>query len=173
MSGGVAILGRVMHGTIRAQTRAELVGFDAPIAVTVAALDQGGGAVAEVVAGQDAAVLLMGIEYNVIRKGHVLAAPGAFTATKVWVVDFKLALDHDNPERNMPTYAPYPIELASGIKGTFRLPKEGDLLVYDQAMRGTLELDAPLVLFTGIASTIMWGGAIVGELSIVGPAPMP
>ncbi|MCC6620606.1 MAG: hypothetical protein IT385_05095 [Deltaproteobacteria bacterium] len=171
MAGGVAIVGRVMQGTVRAQTPGELVGFAAPIPVTVAALDQGGRAVAEVPAGQDVAALLMGIEWKQVKKGHVLGKPGALTPQTTWTADFVLARDDENPERNLPTFAPYGIDLPSGVKGTFRLAKDGDPIPYAETVRGTLTLEQPLVLFPGFPTTIMWGGAIVGDLTIIAPAP--
>lgn len=163
---GIAIVGRVMHGVARAPADVDLLGFGDPIRVRIAALDQGGNLVSEVVAGQDAAALLVGVDLARVRVGQVLSTPGTYFATRTYTADFVLAKDLENPERNLPAFAPYPIEIA-GVKGTFHTAKSGDPLSYETATRGTLVLEQAIVLLP-FTSTIMWGGAIVGDLTILG-----
>jgi len=169
-AGGVAVVGRIMRGTLKEGVAGELVGYGGPLPVTVAALSKDRRPTPSAAVGEDVAALLTGVEPRALRKGLVLATPGAFRATKTWRAELTLARDDDNPERNTPTYSPTTFTFV-GVDATFRLPEAGALIPYAAPVQGTLELAEPLVLFTDITSTVMWGGAIVGDLKVLAPAP--
>ncbi len=77
---GTAVTGAVERGTVRVGDRVEVLGADTASVVT--GLETFGKPMEEAQAGDNVALLLRGVARDVVRRGHVVAAPDSVTPSR-------------------------------------------------------------------------------------------
>jgi len=162
---GTVATGRIERGRIKVGEAIEIVGLmDAPLTSTVTGVEMFRKLLDQGEAGDNAGLLLRGIEKNQIRRGMVLCKPGSITPH----TDFKCevyVLSKEEGGRHTPFFNKYRPQFyfrTTDVTGEVELPAGTEMVMPGDNSALTVKLIQPIAMEKGLKFAIREGGRTVG-----------
>jgi elongation factor Tu len=161
---GTVVTGRVERGSLHLNDEVEIVGLKDTRKTVVTGIEMFRKTLDEAMAGDNAGVLLRGVDRNDVERGQVLAKPGSVTPHhkfegKVYV------LTADEGGRHTPFFSNYRPQFyfrTTDVTGVIELPAGVEMVMPGDNVDMTVELIAPIALEQGTKFSIREGGRTVG-----------
>ncbi len=162
---GTVVTGRIDRGTIKVGEAVEIIGLkekSTPSVVTGVemfhkTLDKG-------MAGDNAGLLLRGIERTDVERGQVIAKPGSITPHKKFNAEV-VVLRKDEGGRHKPFFTGYRPQFyirTMDVTGSIKLPEGVEMVMPGDNVNMEVELIIPVALEQGSKFAIREGGLTVG-----------
>jgi len=162
---GTVATGRIERGRIKVGEGIEIVGLmDAPLTSTVTGVEMFKKLLDEGEAGDNAGLLLRGIEKTQIRRGMVLCKPGSITPH----TDFKgevYVLSKEEGGRHTPFFNKYRPQFyfrTTDVTGECTLPEGTEMVMPGDNINLSVKLIQPIAMEKGLKFAIREGGRTVG-----------
>jgi len=162
---GTVATGRIERGVIKVGENVEIVGFnEAPLSSTCTGVEMFKKLLDRGEAGDNAGLLLRGIEKKDIRRGMVICAPKSITPH----TDFKgevYILSKDEGGRHTPFFNKYRPQFyfrTTDVTGECELPAGVEMVMPGDNVNLTVKLIAPIAMDKGLKFAIREGGRTVG-----------
>jgi len=162
---GTVVTGAVYRGTMVANTEIEIVGMSDKIRkVVVTSMEMFHKILDRVEAGDNAGLLLRGVQRDEIQRGQVLAAPGSITPHTRFMSEVYV-LKQDEGGRHKPFFPGYRPQFyirTMDVTGTITLPEGVEMVMPGDSVNLMVELITPVALEEGSRFAIREGGLTVG-----------
>jgi elongation factor Tu len=162
---GTVATGRIERGRIKVGEPVEIVGLiEAPLTSTVTGVEMFRKLLDEGEAGDNAGLLLRGIDKNQIRRGMVIVKPGSITPH----TDFKgevYVLSKEEGGRHTPFFNKYRPQFyfrTTDVTGECSLPEGTEMVMPGDNTSLTVKLIQPIAMEKGLKFAIREGGRTVG-----------
>ena len=162
---GTVATGRIERGIIKVGEAVEIVGLmDAPLVSTCTGVEMFKKLLDEGQAGDNAGLLLRGIEKKDIRRGMVICKPGSITPH----TDFKgevYVLSKDEGGRHTPFFNKYRPQFyfrTTDVTGEVTLPEGTEMVMPGDNIGLSVKLIQPIAMEKGLKFAIREGGRTVG-----------
>ncbi|QOR76309.1 MAG: elongation factor Tu [Thermoflavifilum sp.] len=162
---GTVATGRIERGKVKVGDNVEIVGFvHEPLKTTVTGVEMFKKILEEGQAGDNAGLLLRGIEKKDIRRGMVICQPGSITPH----TDFKCevyVLSKEEGGRHTPFFNHYRPQFyfrTTDVTGEVELPQGVEMVMPGDNVSLTVHLIAPIAMEKGLKFAIREGGRTVG-----------
>jgi elongation factor Tu len=162
---GTVATGRIERGRIKVGEGVEIVGLmDAPLTSTVTGVEMFRKLLDEGEAGDNAGLLLRGIEKKDIRRGMVICKPGSITPH----TEFKgevYVLSKEEGGRHTPFFQKYRPQFyfrTTDVTGEVELPAGVEMVMPGDNINLTVRLIQPIAMEKGLKFAIREGGRTVG-----------
>ncbi|HZH66243.1 MAG TPA: elongation factor Tu [Flavisolibacter sp.] len=162
---GTVATGRIERGRIKVGESVEIVGLmDAPLTSTCTGVEMFRKLLDEGEAGDNAGLLLRGIEKTQIRRGMVIVKPGSITPH----TDFKgevYVLSKEEGGRHTPFFQKYRPQFyfrTTDVTGEVELPAGTEMVMPGDNTNLTVKLIQPIAMEKGLKFAIREGGRTVG-----------
>ncbi|MDE3253635.1 MAG: elongation factor Tu [Bacteroidota bacterium] len=162
---GTVATGRIERGIIKVGEAVEIVGLmEAPLASTVTGVEMFKKLLDEGQAGDNAGLLLRGIEKKDIRRGMVICKPGSITPH----TEFKgevYVLSKEEGGRHTPFFNKYRPQFyfrTTDVTGECALPAGTEMVMPGDNIGLTVKLIQPIAMEKGLKFAIREGGRTVG-----------
>ena len=162
---GTVATGRIERGIIKVGEGVEIVGLmDAPLSSTVTGVEMFKKLLDEGQAGDNAGLLLRGIEKKDIRRGMVICKPGSITPH----TDFKgevYVLSKEEGGRHTPFFNKYRPQFyfrTTDVTGEVTLPEGTEMVMPGDNINLSVKLIQPIAMEKGLKFAIREGGRTVG-----------
>ena len=162
---GTVATGRIERGIIKVGEGVEIVGLmDAPLTSTVTGVEMFKKLLDEGQAGDNAGLLLRGIEKKDIRRGMVICKPGSITPH----TEFKgevYVLSKEEGGRHTPFFIKYRPQFyfrTTDVTGECSLPAGTEMVMPGDNTNLTVKLIQPIAMEKGLKFAIREGGRTVG-----------
>ncbi len=162
---GTVATGRIERGRIKVGEPVEIVGLiDAPLTSTVTGVEMFRKLLDEGEAGDNAGLLLRGIEKTQIRRGMVIVKPGSITPH----TEFKgevYVLSKEEGGRHTPFFQKYRPQFyfrTTDVTGEVELPAGTEMVMPGDNTTLTVRLIQPIAMEKGLKFAIREGGRTVG-----------
>ena len=166
---GTVVTGRIETGVVKVGEEIEIVGIrDTKKSIVTGVemfhqrLDQGQ-------AGDNAGILLRGIEKADVIRGQVLAKPGSVKPHKKFSAEIYV-LGKDEGGRHTPIFTGYKPQFyfrTTDVTGELKLPEGVEMIMPGDNAKITVELITPVAMDKGLRFAIREGGQTVGAGSII------
>ena len=161
---GTVVTGRVERGQLHVNDEVEIVGLHETKKTVATGIEMFRKTLDEAMAGDNAGVLLRGIDRKDVERGQVLAKPGSVTPhhkfeAKVYV------LTADEGGRHTPFFSNYRPQFyvrTTDVTGVIELPQGVEMVMPGDNIDMTVDLIAPVALENGTKFSIREGGRTVG-----------
>jgi elongation factor Tu len=167
---GTVATGRVERGVLKIQEEVEIVGFtDKARKVVVTSIEMFHKLLDEAKSGDNAGLLLRGVNRTEIERGQVLAKPGSigshtkFTA-QVYVLT---SAEGGRTKPFFNNYRPQFYFRTTDVTGVINLPQDVEMCMPGDHVEMTIELISPIAIEEGLRLAIREGGKTVGSGSVV------
>jgi elongation factor Tu len=162
---GTVATGRIETGVVKINDEVEIVGIQAAARKTVVTgieafkknLDQGQ-------AGDNAGLLLRGIERDDIERGQVIAKPGSITPHTEFEAEVYI-LTKEEGGRHTPFFKGYKPQFyfrTTDVTGEVELPADKEMVMPGDTLTFKVKLLAPIAMEQGLNFAIREGGRTVG-----------
>jgi elongation factor Tu len=162
---GTVVTGRVDRGIAKKGDTVEIVGLRDEVRSTViTGTEMFHKELAEVVAGDNAGVLLRGIERDDVERGMVLAAPKSITPHRKFTSNVYV-LRKDEGGRHKAFFSGYKPQFfirTMDVTGSIQLPEGVEMVMPGDSITMNVELITPVALEKGSTFAIREGGLTVG-----------
>jgi elongation factor Tu len=162
---GTVATGRIERGIVKVGEAVEIVGLmDAPMSSTVTGVEMFKKLLDQGQAGDNAGLLLRGIEKKDIRRGMVICAPKTITPH----TDFKAevyVLSKEEGGRHTPFFNKYRPQFyfrTTDVTGECTLPEGTEMVMPGDNVSITVKLIQPIAMEKGLKFAIREGGRTVG-----------
>ncbi|MFN2457708.1 MAG: elongation factor Tu [Chitinophagaceae bacterium] len=162
---GTVATGRIERGRIKVGESVEIIGLmDAPLTSTCTGVEMFRKLLDEGEAGDNAGLLLRGIEKNQIRRGMVICKPGSITPH----TEFKgevYVLSKEEGGRHTPFFNKYRPQFyfrTTDVTGEVELPAGTEMVMPGDNTNLTVKLIMPIAMEKGLKFAIREGGRTVG-----------
>ncbi len=162
---GTVATGRIERGRIKTGEAVEIVGLvEAPLTSTVTGVEMFRKILDEGEAGDNAGLLLRGIEKTQIRRGMVICKPGSITPH----TEFKgevYVLSKEEGGRHTPFFQKYRPQFyfrTTDVTGEVELPAGTEMIMPGDNTSLTVKLIMPIAMEKGLKFAIREGGRTVG-----------
>jgi elongation factor Tu len=162
---GTVATGRVERGTVKVGDEAEIIGFGVTRKTTVTGVEMFRKSLDFATAGDNAGLLLRGIEKTDIERGQVLAKVGSITPHKKFVGTVYV-LKKEEGGRHTPFFTNYRPQFyirTTDVTGTVSLPQDIKMVMPGDNVEITVDLITPVALEEQMRFAIREGGKTVGS----------
>ncbi len=163
---GTVATGRVEAGTLHLNDEVEIVGIkEETRKVVVTGIEMFHKELDEAQAGDNAGVLLRGVQKNEIERGQVLCQPGTLTCHTKFTAQVYV-LTKDEGGRHTPffnNYRPQFYFRTTDVTGVIELPAGTEMCMPGDNVEMTIELIHPIAMDQGLTFAIREGGRTVGS----------
>ena len=163
---GTVATGRVEAGTLHLNDEVEIVGIKEEVRkVVVTGIEMFHKELDEAQAGDNAGVLLRGVQKNEIERGQVLCQPGTLTCHTKFTAQVYV-LTKDEGGRHTPffnNYRPQFYFRTTDVTGVCNLPEGTEMCMPGDNIEMTIELIHPIAMSQGLTFAIREGGRTVGS----------
>ena len=163
---GTVATGRVEAGTLHLNDEVEIVGIkEVTQKSVVTGIEMFHKELDEAQAGDNAGVLLRGIQKTEIERGQVLAKPGSLTCHTKFTAQVYV-LTKDEGGRHTPffnNYRPQFYFRTTDVTGVVELPEGTEMCMPGDNVEMTIELIHPIAMSQGLTFAIREGGRTVGS----------
>ena len=163
---GTVATGRVEAGTLHLNDEVEIVGIkEETRKVVVTGIEMFHKELDEAQAGDNAGVLLRGVQKNEIERGQVLCQPGTLTCHTKFTAQVYV-LTKDEGGRHTPffnNYRPQFYFRTTDVTGVIELPAGTEMCMPGDNVEMTIELIHPIAMEQGLTFAIREGGRTVGS----------
>ncbi|MBI5858473.1 MAG: elongation factor Tu [Sphingobacteriales bacterium] len=162
---GTVATGRIERGKIKVGEAVEIVGLiEAPLASTVTGVEMFRKLLDEGEAGDNAGLLLRGIEKNQIRRGMVIVKPGSITPHTEFKCEVYV-LSKEEGGRHTPFFNKYRPQFyfrTTDVTGEVELAAGTEMVMPGDNTTLTVKLIQPIAMEKGLKFAIREGGRTVG-----------
>ena len=162
---GTVVTGRVERGTMKPGAEVDIVGLRDDIRkVVVTSMEMFHKTLDQVEAGDNAGLLLRGVDRDEVERGQVLAKPGSITPhTKFMSEVYVLRKDEGGRHKAFfPGYRPQFYIRTMDVTGEISLPEGVEMVMPGDSVNLQVELITPVALEEGSTFAIREGGLTVG-----------
>ena len=165
---GTVVTGRVERGQLKLNDEVEIVGLKPTKKSVVTGIEMFRKQLDYAEAGDNAGVLLRGINREDVERGQVLAKPGSVTPhTKFKAQVYVLSKEEGG--RHTPFFSNYRPQFyfrTTDVTGVIELPEGVEMVMPGDNVEITVELIAPIAIENGTKFSIREGGRTVGSGNI-------
>ena len=165
---GTVVTGRVERGRLNLNDEVEIVGLKDTRKTVVTGIEMFRKSLDYAEAGDNAGVLLRGINRDDVERGQVLAKPGTVTPhTKFKAQVYVLSKEEGG--RHTPFFSNYRPQFyfrTTDVTGVIELPEGVEMVMPGDNVEMTVELIAPIAIENGTKFSIREGGRTVGSGNI-------
>ena len=162
---GTVVTGKIERGTVKLGETVEIVGISDTQTTTVTGIEMFRKEMEEGLAGDNAGILVRGIDKNDVERGQVLCLPGSITPHTKFTAEVYV-LSKDEGGRHTPffnNYRPQFYFYTSDITGAITLADGVEMAMPGDNVTITVELIAPMAIEKGTTFAIREGGRTVGS----------
>ena len=161
---GTVATGRIEQGVIKLNEEVEIVGIHPTKKSVVTGIEAFKKTLDQGQAGDNAGVLLRGIEREDIERGQVLAKPGTITPHTEFKAEVYI-LNKDEGGRHTPFFKGYKPQFyfrTTDVTGEVELPADKEMVMPGDTITFEVKLLAPIAMNQGLRFAIREGGRTVG-----------
>ena len=161
---GTVATGRVERGQVKIQEEVELIGLGLHKKTVVTGIEMFRKELDSAMAGDNAGVLLRGIDKNEIERGMVLAKPGSITPHTKFEGEVYV-LSKDEGGRHTPFFNGYRPQFyfrTTDVTGVSTLPSGTEMVMPGDKVNLSVELISEIAMEEGLRFAIREGGRTVG-----------
>ena len=161
---GTVVTGRVERGQLRLNDEVEIVGLRDTQKTVVTGIEMFRKTLDYAEAGDNAGVLLRGINREDVERGQVLAKPGSVHPHKKFTAQVYV-LSKEEGGRHTPFFSNYRPQFyfrTTDVTGVITLPEGTEMVMPGDNVTMTVELIAPIAVENGTKFSIREGGRTVG-----------
>jgi elongation factor Tu len=161
---GTVATGRVETGVVKVNDEVEIVGIRDTRKSVVTGIEAFKKSLDQGQAGDNAGVLLRGIERDDIERGQVLAKPGSITPHTEFDSEVYI-LNKDEGGRHTPFFKGYKPQFyfrTTDVTGEVELPADKEMVMPGDTVTFKVKLLAPIAMEQGLRFAIREGGRTVG-----------
>jgi elongation factor Tu len=161
---GTVVTGRVEQGTMKPMTEVEIVGIKETRKTVVTSMEMFHKTLDSVRAGDNAGLLLRGVDRTEVERGQVIAAPGSIMPHTKFKAEVYV-LRKDEGGRHKPFFTGYRPQFyvrTLDVTGTITLPESKEMVMPGDRTEMEVELIVPVALDSGSRFAIREGGLTVG-----------
>ena len=165
---GTVVTGRVERGTLKLNDEVEIVGLKDTKNTVVTGIEMFRKQLDYAEAGDNAGVLLRGIDRSEVERGQVLAKPGTVHPHKKFKAQVYV-LSKEEGGRHTPFFTNYRPQFyfrTTDVTGVVTLPEGTEMVMPGDNVTMTVELIAPIAVENGTKFSIREGGHTVGAGSV-------
>ncbi len=165
---GTVVTGRVERGQLKLNDTVEIVGLKDTKSTVVTGIEMFRKQLDYAEAGDNAGVLLRGIDRSEVERGQVLAKPGSVTPHKKFKAQVYV-LSKEEGGRHTPFFTNYRPQFyfrTTDVTGVISLPEGTEMVMPGDNVTMTVELIAPIAVENGTKFSIREGGHTVGAGSV-------
>jgi len=165
---GTVVTGRVERGLLKLNDTVEIVGLKDTKSTVVTGIEMFRKQLDYAEAGDNAGVLLRGIDRTEVERGQVLAKPGSVTPHKKFKAQVYV-LSKEEGGRHTPFFTNYRPQFyfrTTDVTGVVTLPEGTEMVMPGDNVTMTVELIAPIAVENGTKFSIREGGHTVGAGSV-------
>ena len=161
---GTVTTGRIERGIVKTGQEVEIVGIRETQKTVVTGVEMFRKQLEEGRAGDNAGLLLRGIEKTDVERGQVLAAPGTITPHKKFKCECYV-LKKEEGGRHTPFYKGYRPQFyfrTTDVTGSVELPKDAKMVMPGDNVQLEVELISAIAMEKGLRFAVREGGHTVG-----------
>jgi elongation factor Tu len=161
---GTVATGRIERGKINVNAEVEIVGIRPTKKTIVTGIEMFNKSLQEGMAGDNAGLLLRGVERTDIERGQVLALPGSITPHTKFKAEVYV-LKKEEGGRHTPFFSGYRPQFyfrTTDVTGNVALPDGAEMVMPGDNVTVTVELITPVAIETGLHFAIREGSKTVG-----------
>ncbi|MDD4151151.1 MAG: elongation factor Tu [Candidatus Gracilibacteria bacterium] len=162
---GTVVTGKIDQGVIKVGEEIEIVGLKDTRKTTVTGVEMFHKQLEQGQAGDNAGLLLRGIERDDVERGQVLAKPGSIKPHTKFEAEVYV-LTKDEGGRHTPFFKGYKPQFyfrTTDVTGGVELPAGVEMVMPGDNTKMTVELQAPIAMAEGLRFAIREGGRTVGS----------
>jgi elongation factor Tu len=166
---GTVVTGRVERGQLNKMEEIEIVGIKDTTKTTATDLEMFRKLLDEIHAGDNAGVLLRGVDKDDVERGQVLAKPGSITPHTKFLAQV-YCLSKEEGGRHSPFFGGYRPQFyfrTTDVTGAIELPAGVEMVMPGDNTEMNVELIAPIAMEEGLQFAIREGGRTVGAGRVV------
>ncbi len=161
---GTVATGRVERGTVKIQEEVELIGLGLHKKTVVTGIEMFRKELDSAMAGDNAGILLRGVDKNEIERGMVLAKTGSITPHKVFEGEVYI-LSKEEGGRHTPFFNGYRPQFyfrTTDVTGVATLPEGTEMVMPGDNVKLKVDLITEIAMEEGLRFAIREGGRTVG-----------
>ena len=161
---GTVATGRIERGIIKIGSEVEIVGIRDTKKTVVTGIEMFRKQLDEGRAGDNAGLLLRGIEKTDIERGQVLSLPGKITPHKKFKCECYI-LKKEEGGRHTPFFKGYRPQFyfrTTDVTGSVQLPKDAEMVMPGDNVQLEIDLICPIAMEKGVRFAVREGGRTVG-----------
>ncbi|HEU4967058.1 MAG TPA: elongation factor Tu [Candidatus Saccharimonadales bacterium] len=161
---GTVATGRIETGIVKINDEVEIVGIHPTKKSVVTGIEAFKKTLDQGMAGDNAGILLRGIERDDIERGQVLAKPGSITPHTEFDAEVYI-LTKDEGGRHTPFFKGYKPQFyfrTTDVTGEVELPADKEMVMPGDTITFKVKLLAPIAMSQGLRFAIREGGRTVG-----------
>lgn len=161
---GTVATGRVERGQVKIQEEIELIGLGLHKKTVVTGIEMFRKELESAMAGDNAGILLRGVDKNEIERGMVLAKTGSITPHKKFEGEIYI-LSKDEGGRHTPFFNGYRPQFyfrTTDVTGVAQLPEGTEMVMPGDNVKLSVELISEIAMEEGLRFAIREGGRTVG-----------
>lgn len=161
---GTVVTGRIERGIVKLNEEIEIIGLGDTLKTTVTGIEMFKKLLDQGMAGDNAGILLRGIEKTQVERGKVLAKTGSIKPHKKFTAETYI-LSKDEGGRHTPflqNYRPQFYFRTTDVTGSITLPQGKEMVMPGDNVSLTVELISPIAMEEGLRFAIREGGRTVG-----------
>ena len=162
---GTVVTGKIEQGVIKVGDEVEILGVRDTQKTTVTGIEMFHKLLDQGQAGDNAGILLRGIERTDVERGQVLAKPGSIKPHTKFESEVYV-LTKDEGGRHTPFFQGYKPQFyfrTTDVTGSIALPAGVEMVMPGDNIQMTIELGAPIAMDQGLRFAIREGGRTVGS----------
>jgi len=162
---GTVVTGKIERGTVKIGEEIEIVGFKPSLKAVVTGIEMFKKTLKEAIPGDNAGILLRGIERKQVQRGQVLAKPGSITPHSEFESEIYI-LSKDEGGRHTPfasNYRPQFYFRTTDVTGVITLPEGIELVMPGDNLPLKVTLISSVAIEVNTKFSIREGGRTVGE----------
>ena len=162
---GTVVTGKIETGIIKVGEEVEIVGIRDTTKSTVTGVEMFHKLLDEGQAGDNAGILLRGIERSEVERGQVLAKPGSIKPHTKFECEVYI-LSKDEGGRHTPFFKWYKPQFyfrTTDVTGDIELPAGVEMVMPGDNIKMDVELQVPIAMTEGLRFAIREGGRTVGS----------
>ena len=161
---GTVVTGRVERGQLKLNDEVEIIGLRDTQKTVVTGIEMFRKSLDYAEAGDNAGILLRGINREDVERGQVLAKPGSVTPHKKFKAEVYV-LSKEEGGRHTPFFSNYRPQFyftTTDVTGVVELPQGVEMVMPGDSVTMTVELISPVAIENGTKFSIREGGRTVG-----------
>jgi elongation factor Tu len=161
---GTVATGRVERGQLKAGEQIEIIGLKDTATTTATSMEMFRKTLDYVEAGDNAGILLRGVDRKSIERGQVLAKPGSIKPHTKFEAEVYI-LSKEEGGRHTPFFSGYRPQFyfrTTDVTGSMNLPEGVEMIMPGDNIKISAELIAPIAMEQGLRFAIREGGHTVG-----------
>lgn len=162
---GTVVTGKIEQGVIKVGEEIEIVGIKDTTKTTVTGVEMFHKQLDQGQAGDNAGLLLRGVERDDVERGQVLAKPGSITPHTKFEAEVYI-LTKEEGGRHTPFFKGYKPQFyfrTTDVTGDIELPAGVEMVMPGDNIQMTVELQVPIAMDEGLRFAIREGGRTVGS----------